>query len=245
MWHKDTPAIEGGNIVLKGAIRAFPVSPPMTLIYILAESSVEIAGAGPHVETLHESWPGWPLALDHFHEFACSVPEIRATAADLQIGVTVAVVPLAEPAGRYRQMDRTLRTPTRPRRRRLGNPTHPTLLAPRVDLSIVVNGRDAVIRDDAEAAIWCRRAAEQGNTYAQTFLGLMYANGKGVPENDAEAVRWYRLAAQQGNATAQSNLGVMYANGEGVLKDDAEAVRWYRLAAEQGHAIAQFNLGLM
>ena len=97
MWHKDTPAIEGGNIVLKGAIRPFPVSPPMTLIYILAESSVEIAGAGPHVETLHESWPGWPLALDHFHKFACSVPEIRATAADLQIGVTVAVVPLAEP----------------------------------------------------------------------------------------------------------------------------------------------------
>ena len=60
MWHKDTPAIEGGNIVLKGAIRSFPGSPPMTLIYILAESSVEIAGAGPHVETLHESWPGWP-----------------------------------------------------------------------------------------------------------------------------------------------------------------------------------------
>ena len=77
MWHKDTPVIEGGNIVLKGAIRPFPGSPPMTLIYILAESSVEIAGAGPHVETLHESWPGWPLALDHFHEFACPVPEVH------------------------------------------------------------------------------------------------------------------------------------------------------------------------
>ena len=55
----------------------------MTLIYILAESSVEIAGAGPHVETLHESWPGWPLALDHFHEFACPVPEVRAAARDV------------------------------------------------------------------------------------------------------------------------------------------------------------------
>ena len=97
MWHKDTPAIEGGNIVLKGVIRPFPGSPPMTLIYILAESSVEIAGAGPHVETLHESWPGWPLALDHFHEFACPVPEVRAAAADLQIGVTVTVAPLVAP----------------------------------------------------------------------------------------------------------------------------------------------------
>ena len=43
--HKDTPAIEGVNIVLKGAIRPFPGSPPMTLIYIVAESSVEITGA--------------------------------------------------------------------------------------------------------------------------------------------------------------------------------------------------------
>ena len=51
-----------------------------------------------------------------------------------------------------------------------------------------MNGRDAVIRDDAEAAIWYRRAAEQGNTYAQTFLGHMYANGRGVPQDDAEAV---------------------------------------------------------
>ena len=96
MWRKDTPAIEGGNVVLKGAIRPFPGSPPMTLIHILAESSVEIAGAGPHVEILHESWHGWPLALDHFHEFACPVPEVRAAAADLEIGVTVAVAPLAE-----------------------------------------------------------------------------------------------------------------------------------------------------
>ena len=58
-----------------------------------------------------------------------------------------------------------------------------------------MNGRDAVIRDDAEAAIWYRRAAEQGNTYAQTFLGHMYANGRGVPQDDAEAVRQYRPSA--------------------------------------------------
>ena len=102
-----------------------------------------------------------------------------------------------------------------------------------------MNGRDAVIRDDAEAAIWYRRAAEQGNTYAQTFLGLMYANGKGVPENDAEAVRWYRLAAQQGNATAQSNLGVMYANGEGVLKDSVLAHMWSNIAGANGDASAR------
>jgi TPR repeat protein len=74
--------------------------------------------------------------------------------------------------------------------------------------------------------------AEQGDARAQYNLGLMYAEGEGVPEDDVEAVRWYRLATEQGDAVAQNNLGVMYATGAGVPEDDAESVRWYRLAAE-------------
>ena len=70
--------------------------------------------------------------------------------------------------------------------------------------------------------------AEQGNAVAQFNLGVMYANGQGVPKDDAEAARWYRLAAEQGHDGAQVNLGIMYDNGEGVPKDPAEAVRWYR-----------------
>ena len=99
--------------------------------------------------------------------------------------------------------------------------------------------------DYATALAGFQNYAEQGYATAQFNLGVMYANGEGVPEDDAEAVRWYRLAAEQGYALAQSNLGLMYANGEGVPEDDAEAVRWYRLAAEQGYALAQSNLGLM
>ena len=99
--------------------------------------------------------------------------------------------------------------------------------------------------DYATALAGFQNYAEQGYAAAQFNLGVMYANGEGVPKDDAEAVRWYRLAAEQGNARAQSNLGLMYANGEGVPKDDTEAVRWYRLAAEQGFAAAQSNLGVM
>ncbi len=88
-----------------------------------------------------------------------------------------------------------------------------------------------------------RARAEAGDAEAQYDLGVMYANGLGVPEDDAEAVRWFRLAADQGLANAQYNLGVMYASGEGVPQDYAEAVRWYRLAAEQGDAGAQSFLG--
>ncbi len=56
-----------------------------------------------------------------------------------------------------------------------------------------------------------RARAEAGDAAAQVNLGLMYANGDGVPQDDVEAVRWYRLAADQGNAAAQFNLRDMYA----------------------------------
>jgi TPR repeat protein len=87
--------------------------------------------------------------------------------------------------------------------------------------------------------------ARQGNAAAQCNLGVMYANGEGVPKNYTEAAKWYRLSAGQGNAAAQFNLGLMYSKGEGVQKDDAEAVKWYRLSAAQNNAVAQCNLGWM
>ena len=90
-----------------------------------------------------------------------------------------------------------------------------------------------------------RARAEQGEAEAQYDLGVMYANGLGVPEDDAEAVRWLRLAAGQGYAAAQFTLGLWYDHGLGVPQDDIEAVRWYRLAADQGDAGAQSNLAIM
>lgn len=108
------------------------------------------------------------------------------------------------------------------------------------------DGMAAHDRGDYETALtlW-RPLAEQGHAGAQFDLGVMFANGLGVPENDVEAVRWYRLAAEQGNAAAQLNLGVMYADGRGVPQSYTEAVRLYRLGAEQGYGFAQNNLGAM
>ena len=97
----------------------------------------------------------------------------------------------------------------------------------------------------SEALREFNKAAQQGDTSAQFNLGVMYANGRGVPQDHREAVKWFRLAAEQGHALAQNNLGVMYEEGRGVPQDHREAVKWYRLAAEQGHARAQNNLGVM
>ena len=77
--------------------------------------------------------------------------------------------------------------------------------------------------DYATALQEFKKAAEQGDAYAQFYLGMIYDNGEGVPEDDKEAVKWYRLAAEQGHTDVQTNLGVMYANGEGVLQDNVYA----------------------
>ena len=80
--------------------------------------------------------------------------------------------------------------------------------------------------------------AERGDARAQLNLGLMYANGHGVPQDSAEAVKWYNRAAEQGIATAQSNLGLMYALGLGVLQNLVLAYMWFDLATMQGEKTA-------
>ena len=83
--------------------------------------------------------------------------------------------------------------------------------------------------------------AEQGLARAQNNLGVMYANGYGVPENDKTAVKWLTLAAKQGYAGAQGNLGVMYAKGEGVLTDSKRAYMWWNLGSYNGNENAGKN----
>ena len=49
---------------------------------------------------------------------------------------------------------------------------------------------------------------------AETNLGIMHANGKGVTQNFAEARKWFQRAADHGEVKAQSNLGALYATAE-------------------------------
>ena len=103
-------------------------------------------------------------------------------------------------------------------------------------------GKDDIKIDYAEAGRWFRKAADQGHTISQYFMGVMYESGRGVPEDQAESVRWFRKAADQGEAGAQFKLGVKYATASGVPLDKKEAVRWLRLAADQDDPDAQLFL---
>ena len=80
---------------------------------------------------------------------------------------------------------------------------------------------------------------------AQFNLGLLYANGDGVPQDYATARQWYEKAAAQGDASGQNNLGYLYADGKGVPKDEKKGVEWIRKAAEQRDGNGQASLGEM
>jgi TPR repeat protein len=104
----------------------------------------------------------------------------------------------------------------------------------------------AVERGDSTAAMReLRPLAEQGLASAQFRLGLLYANGQGMPKDDAQARQWYEKAATQGHAEAQANLGVLLVYARGGPQDYKMAVYWFRLSANQGNDLAQRKLGLM
>lgn len=109
-----------------------------------------------------------------------------------------------------------------------------------------LEGEAAFLRGDYATALrQYEPLAEQGNTDAQFHLGVMYADGRGIPQDDVEAARWFRMAAENENSQAQVHLAAMYEVGRGVPQDDAEAAKWYRPAAAGGAPRAQYNLGLM
>jgi TPR repeat protein len=87
--------------------------------------------------------------------------------------------------------------------------------------------------------------ADSGNALAQSQIGVLYLNGRGVKQDYAEALAWLNRAAAQGEGNAEFNLGAIYHDGTGVPRDDARADRWYELAADQGLVPAQGNLGFM
>ncbi len=92
--------------------------------------------------------------------------------------------------------------------------------------------------------LW-RPLAVQGNPVAQNNLGIMYLDGKGVPQNMSEAVRYLSLSAAAGSSLGQNNLGGLYRDGKGVPRDYGRAMQWFAASAGQGNSAGMYNMGLM
>lgn len=98
---------------------------------------------------------------------------------------------------------------------------------------------DAV--QNAEALEWMGRAAAQGDTLLQCWLGDVYRMSKRY-EN---ALQWYGRAVAQDDKEGLFKLGTMYEAGNGVPQDFEAATFWFRKAARLGHAEAQWQLSQM
>src|ERR1041384_5703974 len=83
---------------------------------------------------------------------------------------------------------------------------------------------------NAAAAI-LRPLAIAGDPRAQSYVGYMYATGRGFPQNYNVAAYWYFRAANQGETTAQYQLGLLYDKGDGVQQDYIKAHMWLDLPA--------------
>lgn len=95
------------------------------------------------------------------------------------------------------------------------------------------------------AAKELRASAEAGDASAQNRLGLLYDEGKGVPQNPIQAKEWFEKAAMQGHVGAQLNLGTLYLEGKGAPQSAQMALVWFSRAAEQEDGLAFAKLGWM
>ncbi len=95
---------------------------------------------------------------------------------------------------------------------------------------------------DEEALRTLRSHAEAGEPAAQSTLGEVFEQGKGVLKDESQAFQWYQKVAEQGFAREQCWLGEMCEHGKGVTKDINRAIHWYRLAAAQENADAESAL---
>lgn len=96
---------------------------------------------------------------------------------------------------------------------------------------------------DIDAAVkWYRKAAENGDAYAQNKMGNFYHTGRGVKKNGSEAYYWYERGAKQGNPAAAYSVGLCYENGEGVECNFRLAKKYYQTALDGGYAGAKSKL---
>jgi uncharacterized protein len=98
-------------------------------------------------------------------------------------------------------------------------------------------------RQMTEAVGAYRKAIDKGSTAAMVELGILLANGSGVPKDETEGHNLFARAAAAGNARGAANLAL--SGDSGAPSDPAEARALLAKAVETNSAEAEFQLGLM
>ena len=84
------------------------------------------------------------------------------------------------------------------------------------------------VEKDYDAALrLARRAADKGDAFGERQMGILFANGWGVPKDEREAARWFAKSAARGDEASITNLRELAAEG---VPEAAAALRRLRLA---------------
>ncbi|HRI63110.1 MAG TPA: serine/threonine-protein kinase, partial [Polyangium sp.] len=82
----------------------------------------------------------------------------------------------------------------------------------------------------------CTKQCERNHAGSCFALGMMYANGAGIPRDDVRGTVYFKLACDHGHMIACHTLGQMREKGKGGAVDFAEAARLYTLSCNGGDA---------
>jgi TPR repeat protein len=87
-----------------------------------------------------------------------------------------------------------------------------------------------VNKDEKEAYLWQKRAAERGHAASQYYVCMTFLRGlDGEKQRDSEAAVWAEKSALQGCACGQYCLGFLLQNGRGVARDEKKYVCFRRV----------------
>ena len=87
--------------------------------------------------------------------------------------------------------------------------------------------------------------ADNGDTEAQNYLGIIYSLGLGKKRDYKKSLEWYERAAKAGHSDAQRNYADMINYGRGTKKDNYQAYKWYYAALQQGNKKAEAQIAVI
>lgn len=88
-------------------------------------------------------------------------------------------------------------------------------------------------------------SCHQGDAWACGSLGVVFANGMGVPKDETRAAALFQAACDGGYPEDCYNLGVLVHSGAGVKKDEERAIALFQSSCDADFATGCFNLGVM
>lgn len=93
----------------------------------------------------------------------------------------------------------------------------------------------------SEGVTATRKAADEGNIYAQFNTGLRYHYGEGVPKDYDIAEHYFLKAAEAGHAQSQRFVGQNHAEQNKENTDNVFIATWFTIAVSNGNSEAQRN----